>query len=242
MTDDVVILPWKPSFERDLVEICWETGFMGASLSGSGRFEDKRLFAMIFALPYVRYDPGACFVAVADVEGRSRAVGYIIGTSDTAGQHQAFRHRDMPRIAARLALLSWWRHPESARQVMRFSRSEKAEECPAEARPTPFIPSGPDYPAQLHINLLAGWQGRGIGQRLMGRFLGELRARGAPGVFLETSDRNLKALPFYEKLGFSLISRHEGEFWTGEPAQGLVYAMKLQGPRPRCLISKTRRR
>jgi ribosomal protein S18 acetylase RimI-like enzyme len=225
----VDLLAWDPSFTDDLVEICWQTGFMGESLAGTGRFDDKRLFAMLFALPWPAYEPDLAFLAVASLPEGRRAVGYIIGTSDSAGQMRDFRLRWMPRIALRLALLSWWRHPESAAQVLAFASSMGRDD--AESREALFEgePGGAAYPAHLHINILPAWQGRGLGGRLMEAFLSRLRERSVPGVFLETSDRNLKALPFYEKLGFRLVARSEGEFWKGEKAQGLTYAMRLDG-------------
>jgi GNAT superfamily N-acetyltransferase len=236
------IVPWDPVFEPDVIEICWRTGFMGESLEGLGRFEDRRLFAMIFALPYFHFDPGVCFLAVPKemAEGadpgarggttRRRAVGYITGTSDTAAQRRDFARRWRPRIAARIAFYDWWRHPGSARQALAFARAEAGQEDERQSTQAPIL-GGPEYPAQLHINILPGWQGHGVGSRLMAAHLDALRARGAPGVFLQTSDRNRKALPFYEKLGFRLVNRSRGEFWTGSAADGLDYVMRLDGPK-----------
>lgn len=254
----IEVLPYEPRFERDTVDICWETGLMGESLAGTGRFEDRRLFAMLFALPWLRFEPEICRIAVVDCAAvatgradgrrpRRRAVGYIIGTTDTRAEERWFEQCWTPRIAARIAAWDWWRHPESARQVMRFSKARgsmrgaagqaalAAAASPGEAaagsRAGAFEAGGPAFPAQLHINIHPGWQGRGLGSRLMASYLAALRERGAPGVFLETSSRNSKALPFYEKLGFRLVEAHEpqagSEFWEGLPATSLTYAMKL---------------
>ena len=268
----IEVIPYKPAFERDIVEICWETGLMGESLAGRGRFEDRRLFAMIFALPWLRFQPEICRIAVvddtagargadtppgcaADWRPGQRAVGYIIGTTDTRAQERYFDRVWAPRIAARIAAWDWWRHPESARQVVRFSKVRDATreaagrapessepgsatvegaEVPAPAAVSPaaaFEAGSPAWPAQLHINIHPGWQGRGLGSRLMASYLEALRERGVPGVFLETSSRNAKALPFYEKLGFHLMEacppQTGREFWAGLPASSLTYAMKL---------------
>jgi GNAT superfamily N-acetyltransferase len=64
-----------------------------------------------------------------------------------------------------------------------------------------------EYPAHLHINFLPGYQGQGIGTRLMKHFETHLVEQDAPGVHLATSDYNRKALPFCEKLGFTAIHR-----------------------------------
>jgi ribosomal protein S18 acetylase RimI-like enzyme len=68
----------------------------------------------------------------------------------------------------------------------------------------------------------------GLGTRLMTAYLDALRARGVPGVYLETSDRNLKALPFYRKMGFRLLSEEPGEFWLGAPAKSLTFVQSLK--------------
>lgn len=237
----IEVIPYEPRYERDVIDICWKTGLMGESLAGTGRFEDRRLFAMIFALPWVCFEPGICRIAV--LGSGARAVGYIIGTTDTRAEERYFDRYWAPRIAARIAAYDWWRHPESARQVMRFNKARAAmrspggkaaapPRAPSQGRPAaPFEPGSPAWPAQLHINIHPDWQGRGLGSRLMDSYLAALRERGVPGVFLETSSRNAKALPFYEKLGFRLMEEQEPqmgtELWAGLPASSITYAMKL---------------
>lgn len=281
------VVPYERRFERDLVEVCWETGFMGESLSGLGRFDDKRLFAELFLLPYLRSDPGRCFVAAAGRGASETAVGYVIGAADAAAHGRRFHGLSPLRILARILLVTWWRYPESLKSIRGFlaalraeSRAEGAASTPRaeaadagqsgaaaaagpagagaavvgepgaaasrpgaalpaaaaaspagpEAKPLPGLPAGPDYPAELHINLLPAWQGRGLGGRLMKAFLDGLRAEGVRGVFLQTSDRNLKAVPFYERLGFVLLRAGEpGEgLWKGAPARDLLYAIRLE--------------
>ena len=224
------IRPYEKRFERDLVEICWRTGFMGESLEGTGRFEDKRLFALIFALSFPRFEPGSCFVAVDEKEGEpassARAVGYILGSADAAAQAEYFSRRFAPRIAARAFLYDSWRHPESLKQVLCFLRGSHKADDPS--RPESATVPSPDCPACLHTNLLPAYQNRGLGTKLMRTYLDALRARGIPGVYLETSDRNHKALPFYKKMGFQLLREEPGEFWLAAPAKALTFVQKLR--------------
>ena len=238
------IRPYEPRFEDDVVEICWRTGLMGESLEGSGRFEDRRLFGLLFCLHYLRFEPETCLVALAPrdpgrPEAGDRAVGYVIGTTDTAAQRRDFDRRMVPRIAARLLLYDWWKHPESFRQTLAFARAgARAAEAHGPAGTARGGAAegealgGPEYPAHLHIDILPEWQGRGLGGRLMAAFLDLLRARGCPGLFLETSDRNLKALPFYRKLGFEAVGDplavEPGEFWLGLPARSVAMRLRLR--------------
>ena len=221
--EPIRVIPYERRFERDLVEICWRTGLMGETLEGTGRFEDRKLFALRFVLQFPRTWPDTCWVAVRGEAGRERAVGYIVGTVDAKAQARAaksfFGWRW--RILLRLYALTWWRHPESFRQSRSFGGSRAREIwADPEYRET-------DYPACLHMNLLPDCQGQGAGTRLMAALIEELRRRGVPGLHLGTSDRNVKAVPFYKKMGFRLVRETEGEFWKGAPAHGLDFALRL---------------
>lgn len=50
--------------------------------------------------------------------------------------------------------------------------------------------------------LLPGYQGRGIGGRVLTRLLETLKAEGVPSAALFTNQNNLKARRCYEKCGF----------------------------------------
>jgi GNAT superfamily N-acetyltransferase len=58
------------------------------------------------------------------------------------------------------------------------------------------------YPAHLHIDLLPGLQGRGLGRRLIDRLRAALADRGVPAVHLGLDPANTGARAFYERLGF----------------------------------------
>lgn len=59
-----------------------------------------------------------------------------------------------------------------------------------------------DYPAHLHIDLLGGFQRSGHGRALIETFLHAAAAHCASGVHVCVSAENLRALAFYERLGF----------------------------------------
>jgi GNAT superfamily N-acetyltransferase len=66
--------------------------------------------------------------------------------------------------------------------------------------PAPF--EDPRWPAHLHIDLLRGARGRGVGAALMRRWLDSLRRRGVPGCHLETMAENTGAVAFFRAMGF----------------------------------------
>jgi hypothetical protein len=68
-------------------EVCYRTGFMGEDLTGTGRFEDPRLFALIFCLYYLWFEADHCFVA----EDAGKVVGYIIGSGRAESREADFK-------------------------------------------------------------------------------------------------------------------------------------------------------
>jgi ribosomal protein S18 acetylase RimI-like enzyme len=193
-------------------EICYRTGYMGEDLALAGRFEDRRLFALVFCLYYLWHETEHCFVA--ELEGK--VVGYVIGTGRAASQAARFDRLMVPRIALRLFAYTSWRYPEAFRELLRWHRHQEAGSPPQ------------GYRAHLHINILPGYQGRGLGSGLMKAFIAKLKAEGHDRVYLVTSNRNLKALDFYRKLGFEELLRRHERFWSDvedleEITMGLIF-------------------
>jgi len=74
-------------------------------------------------------------------------------------------------------------------------------------------------PSHLHIDLLPSAQGRGLGRALMQRLLETLRRDGSDGVHLGVAAANVRAIGFYEHLGFvPLLEDDEARaVWMGLP-------------------------
>ncbi|WP_374646543.1 GNAT family N-acetyltransferase [Tabrizicola sp.] len=67
---------------------------------------------------------------------------------------------------------------------------------------------------------------RGLGQRLVGRFLYQARLRGAASAFLEVAADNAPARALYERAGFATAGRRRG-YYAG-PDGALVDALVLR--------------
>lgn len=213
------IRPIQISDEPAVIDICYRTGYMGEDLTGSGRFDDRRLFGLLFALYYVYYEAKSCYVAIGD--GTGEQAGYLLGTADSALQARRFSRRMIWRIAARALLYSIWRYPESFKTLLHFNRVQRTM--------PPLHDLYKDYPAHLHINMAPGYQRRGMGSMLIERFEESMRSRGACGVHLVTSERNTKALSFYERHGYSVIRELSPGLWPDAPGvKGLVFAKRLR--------------
>jgi GNAT superfamily N-acetyltransferase len=167
-------------------DICVRTGHEG----GDARplYPDPSIFPTAFSDPYVAFEPELAFV----VDDGERAVGYIIGTADTAAFVKRYRGEWLPSVADRWPLTDGTGPTDDLVRLLHAPERMLWSELDA-------------YPAHLHIDLLPEYQGRGLGRALMQRFLGALAAAGVPAVHLGMVTANTKARAFYERLGFTPI-------------------------------------
>ncbi|MEI7034257.1 GNAT family N-acetyltransferase [Streptomyces pratensis] len=181
--------PYRPEDRDALFDICVRTGHEG----GDSRhlYADPELLPNIFAAPYAVLEPGLAFV----VENGGRAVGYIVGTADTASFVSRYRSEWLPGLADRYPAPV--QPPSTPAEVMTdlMHRPERM-----------VLPELEPYPAHLHIDLLPTHQRHGYGRRLMETFLAALHGRGVPAVHLGMSTGNTAARAFYDRVGFHEIA------------------------------------
>jgi ribosomal protein S18 acetylase RimI-like enzyme len=141
----------------------------------------------LFAGPYLFLEPEFAFV----LDDGQRAVGYVIGTPDTAAFARAYRARWIPRLAGR------YRVPPDP------PGTPDEEMLTLHYRPERLVWPGLDeYPAHLHIDLLPPFQGAGHGRALMETFYAAAAGAGAAGVHVTVAKANTRAIGFYRRLGF----------------------------------------
>lgn len=193
------IRPYRPSDLDNLYDICVRTGDSGADATGT--FTWSTLLGDVFAAPYVEHDPTLAWV----VDNGERAIGYIISTADTREFVRWFRDE-------------WW--PATVRKYAPEERtSADSALIGAAERPERMLVDDVDaYPAHLHIDLLPETQGQGLGRRLVTVLADALRERGIPGLHLTAGVNNAGALAFYERIGFTVLSRDDG---------GVTFGMRL---------------
>ena len=168
-----------------LFDICMRT----AEAGGDARhlYEDQDLMPNIFAAPYAYLEPELAFV----LDDGTRAVGYILGTSDTPRFVKEFRERWLPLVARR--------YPAPAGEpVTRDEQMAVLLHWPERM----IVPELSEYPAHLHIDLLPDYQGRGYGRLLAYTFFDALAKAGAPRVHLSMLTVNTAARAFYDRIGF----------------------------------------
>lgn len=207
----------KKSDESYIAEICYKTGYMREDLTNRGLFNDKVLFSYFFCYYYVMYETENCFVA-EDTE-LNRPIGYIIGTPDTKRQRRRFIAKMSRRIAQRIISVTLWRYPETTRFLLHLIKSLKTE--------INGLSVSDDYPAHLHINILKEYQRMGIGEKLLNAFEDNISDY-ARGIHLSTTSRNIKAVPFYQKMGYKVAAESPSRMWKQvSTATDIIFVKKL---------------
>jgi ribosomal protein S18 acetylase RimI-like enzyme len=205
------VRPYRSADRAAVFDICVRT----ADAGGDSRetYPDQELMPSIFAAPYLHLEPELAFVLD---DGRGRAVGYVLGATDTPRFVKAFRERWLPRVRDRFP------EPGPGDQGTRTPSDDIAALL---HRPEHMLtPETAGYPAHLHIDLLPDFQGRGHGRELMGTLLGALHARGVARVHLCMVNANTGARAFYDRLGF-----HEIEV-PGAAGAGVSYLGRDTAP------------
>ena len=187
------------------IRIALATGDGGAD--AAALYRDPKLLGDIYAAPYAVLCPETVFVA-EDADGVG---GYIVGAADTRAFEAQAEAAWWPRLRAT--------YPDPA-AITRDGWSQDQRRCHAIHHPrrTPGAISA-GYPSHLHINLLSRLRGRGVGRRLMDRWMDAVRAMGSRGVHLAVGTINTRAIRFYEGYGFRALDDvpHElkGAVWMG---------------------------
>jgi GNAT superfamily N-acetyltransferase len=187
-----LIRPYREADHDAVYDVCVRTGDAGGD--ARGKYHSDDLIPDLFAGPYLFLEPGFAFV----LDDGNRAVGYVIGTPDTAAFARAYRARWIPRLAGRYPPPHQGPPPDPGPPG-----SPDEEMLALHYRPERMIwPGQQEYPAHLHIDLLPPFQGAGYGRALMETFYAAAAGAGAAGVHVTVLKANTRALGFYDRLGF----------------------------------------
>jgi ribosomal protein S18 acetylase RimI-like enzyme len=197
------VLRIEPARLHDLpgaYRVCLRTGDAGED--ATGQLRDPDLLGHVYVGPYITRGVGTQLVAV-DGQG---VAGYLLSADDTLA-HEAWAEAEWwPALRARYEPLTG-----DSMDAELIGLIHSPERTPGAV--------AADYPAHLHIDLLAHARGRGLGRVLIERLLADLRARGVPGVHLGVDGTNTNGIGFYEHLGFREVAREPG---------GLIMGLRLR--------------
>jgi ribosomal protein S18 acetylase RimI-like enzyme len=179
------IRPYRESDHAAVYDVCVRTADAGGD--ARGKYHSDDLMPDLFAGPYLFLEPEFAFV----LDDGNQAVGYVLGTPDTAAFARAYRARWIPRLAGRYPV-----PPDPP-------TNPDEEMLALHYRPERLVRPGLDeYPAHLHIDLLPPFQRAGHGRAMMETFFAAAAGAGAAGLHVTVAQANIRALGFYRRLGF----------------------------------------
>lgn len=178
-----MIRPFAAADAEAVDGICLRTAEAGGD--ATGLYVTDELMPDIFARPYLAFQPDLALVVDDGGVG-----GYVLGVADTRAFVDWYSREWVPRLAQRYEHVEPWTTKNELIAHLGFTPERM------------LIPELDEYPAHLHIDLLARLQGRGLGRELIASLCSELRALGVPGVHLGLDAANTAAQAFYDRIGF----------------------------------------
>lgn len=135
---------------------------------------------------YIDCEPENCFVAVDDYDN---AIGYIICAQNCDYYEKRFAEDYLPAMLE----LGLKYYVDAKLDIISHTMFKN------------------DYAAHLHIDILDGYRGQGIGTELIDTLKNHLRSKGLRSVMLVVGADNEGGIRFYERNGFEkLITTHLG--------------------------------
>jgi ribosomal protein S18 acetylase RimI-like enzyme len=174
-----------------LYSICLQTADSGRDATPLVRHKD--IIGDLYAVPYLMFEPESCFV----VDKGGDVVGYIVGVTDTACYTQWLNTTWLAELRQRYTLKAI---AKGNLEQLVLSQIHAGVEI------LDFLVP---YPSHFHIDLLPEAQGQGLGRQLIQIFGDTVKGKGSNGIHLGVSSDNLRALGFYNRLGFQEIQRFE---------------------------------
>ena len=212
----VTVRPFAPQDREAVRQICCETADCGGPVEHF--FQDRDIFADLLLRYYLDDEPQSCWVAEAD----GRVVGYLTGCLATRRYRRRMAWRIVPAVVWKALRRGTLAHSQTRALLTAgaavWLRGGFAADAALRA-----------YPAHLHVNLLDGFRGQATGGALVRQFCDQVAAARVPGVHAVVRDDNPAACAFFERLGFTRVSRHPTTLITGRPHHTVVYGKHI-GP------------
>jgi len=210
MSPNVIIRPYEPRDRKAVRRIASDTVDLGEPVEHF--FPDREVFADFLASYYTDDEPQSLWIAECEKE----VVGYLTGCLDSRRYFRRMLWRVGPKAVLRAIgrglLLSrqMWKLLGIGMRTLFFGGCRR--HIPLEI-----------YPAHLHVNVQEGFRGQEVGRHLMERFFGQLKETGILGVYASVREDNPSGCHFFEKMGFTVVSRYPRIWFVGE--KGLPYTV-----------------
>jgi ribosomal protein S18 acetylase RimI-like enzyme len=195
---------WE-SDRQAIHRLCCDTGFLGSPIDAV--FQDRDLFAALFARPYLDQEPEWALVA----EAQGQVIGYLLGSVGKDFELARLRGdvQTACQMVFRLATGRYARHPRS-RQFIRWVLAAGFWEQPKHPRDA----------AHFHFNIDKRYRGRGLGRRLWKVYEERLHSAGVQecyGAFFSWPQRRPESA--YARYGFTVFDRRHTTLFAPEVAE-----------------------
>ena len=215
---------YKPSDKANAIHVFRETA------DGSVQREPvSTIGAHTWCLPYLVLSPRTCFVLD---DGSGKAVGYCIGTPDTADFARRWPAEYVPTIERDLRGLEIEDGVDDEQAAkLREKQREMCEGVYGNAESLVFGEFEEQlrhYPGHLHIDILPSHQRLGFGKKMIDALLASFRDEGCKGLYLGMVAGNDGAARFYKRLGFYRLPFVLDNGVSGEQGRtkGTIYYVK----------------
>jgi ribosomal protein S18 acetylase RimI-like enzyme len=181
----------RPYDVRDRAELVALFGAAGEGAPSSEVWGHEQSLAEVYLTPYLDLEPASVFVAVVD----GRPAGYLAGCVD-----ETVFPGEEERTRAVISKYGLYRRPGPRR----FFRRARYDTVLLRLRRQPVAGelADPRWPSHLHIDLLPVARGTGAAEQMMRAWFDRLLAVGSPGCYLQTSAENVRAIRYFERMGF----------------------------------------
>jgi ribosomal protein S18 acetylase RimI-like enzyme len=214
--DEILIRHFAQADQPAVLRIAADTAFFGEPVEAF--LDDRTLFGDFFVGFYTAHKASYCWVA----DNGENVIGYLLGSDQNVIQSEYWRQYFVSRVIK--GALS--RKYRIGRRTISYGFGTMIGYIKGEEPPVDLT----TYPAHLHINISQGYRSGGIGRRLIGAYLDQLREMSVQGVYLHTTSQNKAACHIYEKLGFQVLSSRHNSYWSkwfGYPVDNISYGIKL---------------
>lgn len=183
-------------FEAKDLDACYAislaTGLAGSD--ASHLYRDPRMMGHVYVAPYAALAPDLTFV----VEDPSGVAGFAAGTDDTAAWEARLELDWWPSLRKRYA------DPAGVPPASHTADQRRASMIHHPVRTPGSVAAR--YPGHLHMNLLPRLQRRGIGTRLLVRWLDAVVRHGTRAVHVGVNRANAGAIGFWRRQGFEPLA------------------------------------
>jgi GNAT superfamily N-acetyltransferase len=175
----------------DIYAISVKTGDNGRD--ATALYNDPKLMGHIYSAPYVLLEPDLAIV----VEHKNQVVGYVVGTLNTQNWEKRLELEWWPKLRNQYKAPDPTNRDNWTMDQIRIDRMHNPRLIDREI--------STQYPAHMHMNLLPIMQRRGIGTRLLQKWLSIAIKDGDRSVHVGANPKNTAGIAFWQRSGFQTI-------------------------------------